>query len=233
MRERGKIGVIYLVVGAAIIVFIVVPLVVQRQKAGKLAPVEAYVSIGDTPADVKRDVSVANYRWPNSEVPRTAERLRDVTAVSIAAASYVIERSLIGLVPRSAEEILTGISRRGLVPNEWMTDQPGVLQTAHATVHLRYSSRDLSVEVISVPNERLDGPGILIRIPDDENTTVGSRYFESMALDGVVYPRPFAPLAEIIASGWQPRLFKQNQIPDAARAQLEQWAATAKRDSRR
>ena len=53
-----------------------------------------------------------------------------------------------------------------------------------------------------------------------------------MQLDGVVYPRPFAPIAEIVASGWQPRLFKQTQITDGDRAQLEQWANEAKRDSR-
>ena len=33
-----------------------------------------------------------------------------------------------------------------------------------------------------------------------------------MQLDGIVYPDPFAPIADIIASGWQPRLFKQTQI---------------------
>jgi hypothetical protein len=50
-----------------------------------------------------------------------------------------------------------------------------------------------------------------------------------MQLDGIVYPVPFAPIAEIIASGWQPRLFKQTQIPDDQRAQLEQWASTVTR----
>jgi hypothetical protein len=48
-----------------------------------------------------------------------------------------------------------------------------------------------------------------------------------MQLDGIVYPRPFESIADIIASGWQPRLFKQTQITDADRAQLEQWAKTA------
>ena len=232
MRERGKIWPIVLVVVAAVCVFVVVPLIIQKQNAGHLAAVHAYVSIGDAESGAKHEPSVPNHRWPNSEVPRTAERLRDVTGVSIAAATYVIEGSLSGRVPRSPEEIIGGISRRGLIPNDWRTDQPGVLHTARATVYVRYSSRDLSVELISVPNERLDGPGILIRIPDAENTAVGSRYFESMALDGVLYPRPFAPIAEVIAAGWQPRLFKQTQIPDAERAQLEQWAAAAKRDRR-
>jgi len=144
----------------------------------------------------------------------------------------MIEASLHGHAPRDAEEVITGIARRGLIPSEWQTEQPGVLRTAHATVHLRCSSPNLTLEVISVPNERLDGPAILIRVPDTENTAVGSRYFESMQLDGVLYPRPFAPIAEIVASGWQPRLFKQTQIADADRVQLEQWAKEAKRDSR-
>src|SRR2546426_8129904 len=98
-----------------------------------------------------------------------------------------------------------------------------------STVHLRYLRQPISIEVVSVPNDRNDGPAILIRIPDRENTGVGARYFESMQLDGIVYPNPFAPIAEIIASGWQPRLFKQTQIPDDQRVQLENWAQTAVR----
>jgi hypothetical protein len=232
MREDGKMWPITLVAVAAICVFLVIPLFIHRRKTGPLAPVEAYVSIGDTEAGAKQDSSVASYRWPNSEVPRTADRLRDVTAISIAVAAYVVEGSLSGRVPRTGEEIIAGISRRGLIPSDWRTDRPGVLQTDHGTVHLRYSSQGLRVELISVPNERPDGPGILVRIPDSENTAIGPRYFESMALDGVLYPRPFAPIAEIIASGWQPRLFRQVHIPDADRAQLKQWARAAKRDQR-
>jgi hypothetical protein len=232
MRERGKIWPIMVVAVAAICVLVIVPLIVQRQNASHMATVDAYVLIGDPTGSKNSDPSVANYRWPNSEVPRTAERLRDVTGVSIAAATYMIEGSLHGHAPRDAEEVITGIARRGLIPSEWQTDEPGVLRTTNATVHLRCSSATLTLEVISVPNERLDGPAILIRVPDTENTAVGSRYFESMQLDSVVYPRPFAPIAEIIASGWQPRLFKQTQIADADRAQLERWAKEAKRDYR-
>src|SRR5688572_33480690 len=109
MRERGKIWPIVLVVVVAVCVFVVVPLIIQRQNAGHLAAVHAYVSIGDAESGAKHEPSVPNHRWPNSEVPRTAERLRDVTGVSIAAATYVIEGSLSGRVPRSPEEIIGGI----------------------------------------------------------------------------------------------------------------------------
>ena len=56
--------------------------------------------------------NIPNYRWPDSEVPRTAERLRDVTGVAIAASAYVVEGSMNGRTPRDAGEIIAGITRR-------------------------------------------------------------------------------------------------------------------------
>jgi len=227
MRERGNIWPVITVIAAALCVLVIVPLLIERQKAGRMATVDAYVSIGDGEVPDGLASAASNYRWPNGEVPRTAERLRDVTAVAIAAATYLVEESIHGRIPRDADEIISRVDQRKLIASEWRTDEPGVLRTPHATIHLRYSPRNLTVELISVPNERIDGPAILIRIPDSENTAVGTRYFESMQLDGIVYPRPFAPIADIIASGWQPRLFKQSQIADSDRAQLEQWAKAA------
>ena len=227
MRQRGNVWPVVAVAAAAVCVLVIVPLIIERQKAGRMATVDAHVSIGDDEVSGDQTSAARNYRWPNGEVPRTAERLRDVTGVTIAATTFLVEESLHRRAPRDADEILAGISLRKLIPNEWRTDQPGVLGTPHATIHLRYSPRTLTVELISVPNERIDGPAILIRIPDSENTAVGTRYFESMQLDGIIYPRPFASIADIIASGWQPRLFKQTQIADSDRARLEQWAKAA------
>jgi hypothetical protein len=228
MRERGNIWPVVAVAAAALCVLVIVPLIIERQKAGRMATVDAHVSIGDGEVSGSQSSAAKTHRWPNGEVPRTAERLRDVTGVAIAAATFLVEESLHRRIPRDADAILTHIGQRRLIPNEWRNDQPGVLQTTHATIHLRYSPRNLTVELISVPNERVDGPAILIRIPDSENTAVGTRYFESMQLDGIIYPRPFAPIADIIATGWQPRLFKQTQLADADRVRLEQWATTQK-----
>ena len=229
MRERGNIWPVVTVAAAALCVLVILPLIIERQKAGRMATVDAHVSIGDGEVSGDQVSAAKNYRWPNDEVPRTAERLRDLTGVTIAAATFLVEESLHRRMPRDADEILAGIGRRRLIPNEWQTDQPGVLRTSHATIHLRYSPHHLTVELISVPNERVDGPAILLRIPDSENTAVGTRYFESMQLDGIIYPRPFASIADVIATGWQPRLFKQTQLADADRVRLEQWAEATKR----
>jgi hypothetical protein len=123
---------------------------------------------------------------------------------------------MLGRTPHDAGEIVAGIAKRQLIPLEWLTTQSGVLQTTHGTLHLRYSPNDLRVEVVSAPSDRSDGPAMLIRIPDNENTTVGSRYFESMQLDGITYPVPFAPISEIIRTGWRERVFKQAQLASQA-----------------
>jgi len=182
-----------------------------------MATVDAQVSIADGMSDPASNRDPPTYRWPDSEVPRTAERLRDVTAVAIAASTYVVEGAMTGRTPHDAGEIAAGIAQRQLIPSEWLTEQSGVLQTVHGTLHVRYSPGTLSVEVISMPATRADGPAILIRIPDNENTTVGPRYFESMNVDGILYPNPFAPISEVITAGWQQRLFRQAQRADAQR----------------
>lgn len=226
-REPGNIWPLVSVAGAAVLVLVVVPLAIQRQAGSRMGTVDAQVTIGGAGSASSTAESRSQYRWPDSEVPRTAERLRDATAVAIATTTSVIEGSLWGRIPKDVNELVTYIAQRQLIPAEWLTSEPGVLQTQHGSIHLRYSPTELLVEVISAPQDRNDGPAILIRLPDLENTRVGARYFESMQLDGIVYPEPFAPIAEIIASGWQPRLFKQTQLPDEQRAQLEQWAGSA------
>lgn len=228
-REQGNIWPIVSVAGAAVMVLVVVPLAIQRQGGSRMATVDAQVTIGDTGSGSSLARSSAVYRWPDSEVPRTAERLRDVTAVAIAASASVVEGSLRGRIPRDAKELVAYIAQRQLIPAEWLTGEPGVLNAPRGLIQLRYSPKDLMIEAVSVPRDRQDGPAILIRLPDLENTRVGARYFESMQLDGIVYPAPFAPVSEIIALGWQPRLFKYTQIPAEQRTQLEQWANTVTR----
>jgi len=228
-REQGNIWPVVSVAGAAVLVLVVVPLTIQRQGGSRMASVDAHVTIGDTGSGSSVAERHSVYHWPDSEVPRTAERLRDVTAVTVAASTSVIEGSLRGRIPRDAKELVAYIAHRQLIPAEWLTSEPAVLQAPHGAIHVRYSPNELMVEVISVPRDRKDGPAILIRLPDVENTHVGARYFESVQLDGIVYPAPFAPVAEIIASGWQPRPFNQTQIPDEQRAQIEQWARSVTR----
>ncbi len=228
-RVRGNAWPIVTVGAGALFVLGIVPLILHRQHSGRMATVDPHVTIGDTSTNSTATQKVSAHRWPDSEVPRTAERLRDVTAIAIAATATLVEGAMNRRIPRDASTILNDVAQRRLIPTEWLTNQPGVLQMPNGTVHLRYAPQTVSIEVLSVPNDRSDGPAILIRLPDQENTGVGPRYFESMQLDGIVYSSPFAPISVIIASGWQPRLFKQNQLADSERVELERLTKTSLR----
>src|ERR1044071_2749428 len=109
MRERGNLWPVVSVVAGAFFVLVIMPLILHRQKTGEMATVDAHVTIGDGGAPVTGNERSFKYRWPDSEVPRTAERLRDVTAVAIAASTSVIEGSLRGKIPRDAKELVAYI----------------------------------------------------------------------------------------------------------------------------
>jgi hypothetical protein len=211
-RERGNIWPVVCVIAVALVVLLLPLIIRHKQASARMAAVDAQVIIGDVESGRSSDRDATMYRWPDSEVPRTAERLRDLTAVAIAASTYVAQRAMSSQAPRDASEITTAITKRQLVPPEWLINQSGVLRTSHGALYLRYSPNILRVEVVSVPATRTDGPAMLIRIPDDENTGITRRYFESMQVDSIIYPTPFAPIPEIIGSGWTQRFFKQASL---------------------
>jgi hypothetical protein len=211
-RERGNVWPVVSVIAVAVAVLILPVMIRHRQASARMATIDAQVTIGDTKTDLDSNRESAMYRWPDSEVPRTAERLRDVTAVAIAASTYVAQGAMSGHVPSDAGEIATGIAKRQLIPGDWLTNQQGVLKAQYGTIHLRYAPSILTVEVVSMPATRSDGPALFIRIPDDDNTTVGPRYFESMNVDRIIYTSPFAPIAEVVSAGWRERLFKQSSL---------------------
>src|SRR6266568_1686013 len=109
-RERGNIWPVVFVIAVALVVLILPVVIHHRQVSAHMATIDAQVTIGDSKTDLNSDRESAVYRWPDSEVPRTAERLRDVTAVAIAAATYVTEEAMSGHTPRDTGEISIGIA---------------------------------------------------------------------------------------------------------------------------
>src|SRR6266849_9209084 len=109
-RERGNIWPVISVAAGAFFVLVIMPLILHREKSARMATVDPQVTIGDAESDSGASRNVPMYRWPDSEVPRTAERLRDVTGVAIAASTYVVEGSMTGRPPHDAGEIAAGIA---------------------------------------------------------------------------------------------------------------------------
>src|SRR6266568_6372547 len=98
-RERGNVWPVVCVIAVALVVLILPVVIHHRQASARMATIDAQVTIGDSKTDLNSERESATYRWPDSEVPRTAERLRDVTAVAIAASTYVTQGAISGHVP--------------------------------------------------------------------------------------------------------------------------------------
>jgi hypothetical protein len=109
-RERGNIWPVVCVIAVAFAALILPVAIRHRQAGARMATIDAQVTIGDSKTDPTSNQVSAMYRWPDSEVPRTTERLRDVTAVAIAASTYVAQGAMSGRIPRDAGEIATGIA---------------------------------------------------------------------------------------------------------------------------
>src|SRR6266478_1827325 len=110
-RERGNIWPVICVIAITLAVLILPVMIRHRQASARMATIDAQVTIGNSKTDLNSERESAIYRWPDSEVPRTAERLRDVTAVAIAASSNIAEGAIHRQLPRDADDILNRIAQ--------------------------------------------------------------------------------------------------------------------------
>src|SRR5260370_36118473 len=109
-RERGNIWPLISVVAGAVFVLVIMPLVMHREHSSRMATVEAQVNLGDTASSSSAVQNAPVYRWPDSEVPPTAERPRDVTALSVAAITYLVEGAMTRRPPRDTHGNITLIA---------------------------------------------------------------------------------------------------------------------------
>lgn len=162
----------------------------------------------------------------DGEVYRTEGRLREASAIAIAATLSGIAGSAERHPVRSVDELLAGISNRHLLPPgvEFVPERK-LFISEHSTIYLRFRPDPFGVEVLSLGRERLDGAGLLVRVPDDAGTQQNARqrYFYSFRLENITVPEAFAPTGGVLAAGWQADYFDA-QLPDGTNTeQLAQW----------
>ena len=137
----------------------------------------------------------------DGEVYRTEGRLREAGAVAIAATLSGVASLAERRPVRNVGELLQDISRRGLFPPglELAPDR-NLLVSEHSEIHVRLRPAPFAVEVLSFGRERLDGPALLLRVPDEtQNKTEAARYFFSLKLEEVRVPDPFANPSAVLA----------------------------------
>ena len=172
----------------------------------------------------------------DGEMYRSEGRLREASAVAIAASLAFIARSTERRPVANVEDLLTEIARRNLLPPgvEFIADRR-ILASERSMIHVRLRPQPFGVEVVSFGRERRDGAALLLRVPDDvagdepqnnqpHNQPRGERYFRSVRLDEIRVPEPFALASRVQATGWQAETLKAEMPLGADFERLAKWA---------
>ena len=171
----------------------------------------------------------------DGEVYRTEGRLREASAVVIAASLSGVARSTERRPVRTVDELLEEIAARGLLPpGVELVRERHLLVSEHSTIHVRFRPDPFGIEVVSLGRERTDGPGLLLRVPDENAPSQAGRqrYFYSFRLENITVPEAFGNASAIEAAGWQVD-YVDAQLPEgAAPEQLATWARQLPSQSR-
>ena len=77
-------------------------------------------------------------------------------------------------------------------PGMQLVDTPGEVTTARGKLVVRYRPEPLMVEIISLGRLRLDGPALLVRVPDNALSKENAGVYIATQLDEIRLPAPFA-----------------------------------------
>lgn len=152
------------------------------------------------------------------EVARTEERIREATALALAASLFAATESLAHRIPTNDRALLSGVQKAGLLPpGLQQIDKSELVTSDRGTLQVRYRPEPLCIEVVSIGKERTDGPALLLRVPSmiagkDEASDVV--LYMATRLDEITIPQPFASEAQIIALGFAHEPLRAVTLPD-------------------
>src|SRR5215216_3596563 len=151
----------------------------------------------------------------DGEVARTEERIREATGLATASSLFAAKESLDKRIPESVNALLAGVNNAGLLPpGMQIIASSGSVISARGQLFVRYRAEPLGIEIVSIGKERLDGPALLVRVPDDGMSEDGARLFLATRLDEITVPAPFAHAAEVIALGFAPEPLRAVKLPN-------------------
>lgn len=162
----------------------------------------------------------------NTEVYRTADRLREASALSLGLALYAASEIESGRQLRDVNALIRGMLSAGLLPPGIELKAPALLVSPLAKLLLRFRVDPLAIEVIDTPLRREDGPSLMVRIPGSgPNAENGSVYIADR-LGDIAPPAPFAPLSDCVRAGWIDQSIRQVEIAPSEQERLRAWLSS-------
>jgi hypothetical protein len=162
----------------------------------------------------------------DGEVYHTADRLREASAVALAAALRSASAAAEGHTIHTAAQLLNELTSAGLLPPQVIVDRSTMLHSNLSTLMLRYRTEPLGIEILSFPHSRQDGPALMVRIPSLEGDSAGGSVFIAERLGEIAAPAPFARSSECVRQGWIDQPFNLAEVPEVQSQQLRSWLAT-------
>ena len=147
------------------------------------------------------------------EVYDISIRLRETGALGMAISLAVFaETSKQGSVPPNMERIWSFIMTRNLMP-PGLQFQNGELVSATSNFVVRFQSQPFRFEILSRPVQNKTSPAILLRFPLRSLDGRTITYFQSPSSKRFDTPAPFAPLEQIVSSGWTLEQWRGELLP--------------------
>jgi len=196
-----------------------------------VASVDPNVSIERAQGEESSNIKVSNNSidLPDSgEVYRTAERLREASALALASALYAANGQANRQFIPDADALIGGIRSAGLLPPGMTIDARAMLLSNRSKLQLRFRPAPFATEVLSFPRSREDGPALMIRIPAAGNDAEHGSVFIADRLGDINPPAAFASLTDCVRAGWIDQSFSLLEMPEVQWQQLRHWL-TARR----
>ena len=215
-----------LIAGAALIPTVIIA---RHLSARNVPSVDPTVSLEHARGDDSSNIKTSNNPLSlpdDGEVYRTAARLREASALALAAALYAAGEQVNHRSLESADADIAGIRSFGLLPPGVTTDAPGMLHSDRSKLLLRFRREPFAIEVLSFPRSRENGPALMVRIPAIGSDGARGSVFIVDRLGDVDPPAPFASLADCVRAGWIDQSFSLVEMPEAQWQQLRNWLNT-------
>lgn len=162
------------------------------------------------------------------EVYGETERLREATALSLAATLCAGSRTLSGHPLGSVQDLLSAVSADGAMPPGLeLVDGGTKVRSQVGDYYVRYRQSPLGVEVVSLGTGKMPGRSFLIRLPDD-GADDGLTYYAFSKAEEVKVPAGFASMGEVVGAGWLPERFRANQVSAEDLAKAREWMEQSK-----
>jgi hypothetical protein len=183
---------------------------------GNVPSVDPTVSIERPRIEESSNVRTASTpaRLPDDgEVYRTADRLREASALALAATLYVASQQSQRRSAGSVDSIIRALRSLALMPPGIRPDAPAVLLSDLSTLRLRFRPHPLSIEVLSFPRSASDGPALMVRLPGSGSDGDRGSIFFAERLGEISPPAPFTSTADCVRAGWIDQPIHQSDTP--------------------